>query len=79
MATISTKERLSSLETKFELLTQEVNRQRDDIKALDVKIDAKFDKLGSQIQSLTIAAVVGIGAIVIGGGAIIWAAITSLK
>ena len=50
-----------------------------DIKALNERIESKFDKLSSQIQNLTIAAVVGIGAIVIGGGAIIWSAISTLK
>ena len=58
----------------------ELRQKHDaDIKELNAKIDSKFDKLSSQIQSLTIAAVVGIGAIVIGGGAIIWSAISSLK
>ena len=59
---------------------QELRQKHDtDIKAINEKIESKFDKLSNQIQSLTIAAVVGIGAIVIGGGAIIWAAISSLK
>lgn len=50
-----------------------------DIKELNARIESKFDKLSSQIQNMAIAAVVGIGAIVIGGGAIIWSAISSLK
>lgn len=50
-----------------------------DIKEMNARIESKFDKLSNQIQSLTIAAVVGVGAIVIGGGAIIWSAISSLK
>ena len=33
--------------------------------AMDAKIDAKFDKLSEQIHTMTIAAVVGFGAIVV--------------
>ena len=59
---------------------REMNKKHDaDIKELNQKIDSKFDKLSAQIQNLTIAAIVGIGAIVLGGGAIVWAAITSLR
>ena len=58
----------------------ELRKKHDaDIKELNQKIDSKFDKLSAQIQNLTIAAIVGIGAIVLGGGAIVWAAITSLR
>ena len=58
----------------------ELRKKHDaDIKELNEKIDSKFDKLSAQIQNLTIAAIVGIGAIVLGGGAIVWAAITSLR
>ena len=83
-------QQVAAVVAKVEMLVTESQQQREDIrraqekhdadiKEMNAKIDSKFDKLGSQIQSLTIAAVVGVGAIVIGGGAIIWAAITSLK
>ncbi|MBQ6297418.1 MAG: hypothetical protein IJK81_06970 [Selenomonadaceae bacterium] len=62
---------------------QEISQLRQkhdaDIHELNKKIDDKFDKLSAQIQNLTIAAIVGIGAIVLGGGAIVWSAITTLK
>lgn len=86
--------KLAMQDAKFSVFMQEM-RDRDnqraaeimelrqkhdaDMKEINAKIDSKFDKLSGQIQSLTIAAVVGIGAIVIGGGAIIWSAISSLK
>ena len=58
----------------------ELRQKHDtDIKELNARIESKFDKLSSQIQNMAIAAVVGIGAIVIGGGAIIWSTISSLK
>lgn len=83
-------QQVAAVVTKVDMLVEESKQQREDIrraqekhdadiKELNSKIESKFDKLSSQIQSLTIAAVVGIGAIVIGGGAIIWAAISSLK
>ena len=54
-------------------------RHEADMARLNERIESKFDKLSRQIQNLTIAAVVGIGAIVIGGGAVIWSAISTLK
>ncbi len=42
--------------------------------AMDAKIDAKFDKLGEQIHTMTIAAVVGFGAIAVAVGGLIVAA-----
>ncbi len=39
--------------------------------AMDAKIDAKFDKLGEQIHTMTIAAVVGFGAIAVAVGGLI--------
>ena len=42
------------------------NRRADEINALNVKIDEKFERILGQIQNMTIAAVVGVGAIVIG-------------
>ena len=82
--------RIDNVLAKVDMLVIESQQQREDmrraqekhdadIKALNERIESKFDKLSSQIQNLTIAAVVGIGAIVIGGGAIIWSAISTLK
>ena len=82
--------KLAVQDAKFAVFMQELKEQREDIrraqekhdadiKEMNARIESKFDKLSSQIQNLTIAAVVGIGAIVIGGGAIIWSAISSLK
>ena len=83
-------QQVSTVAAKVDMLVIESQQQREDIrraqekhdadiKAINEKIESKFDKLSNQIQSLTIAAVFGIGAIVIGGGAIIWSAISSLK
>ena len=83
-------QQVATVAAKVDMLVIESQQQREDmrraqekhdadIKALNERIESKFDKLSSQIQNLTIAAVVGIGAIVIGGGAIIWSAISTLK
>ena len=71
--------KLALQDAKFAVFMEELKQQREDIRLLNAKIDSKFDSISNQIQSLTIAAVVGIGAIVIGGGAIIWSTISSLK
>ena len=42
------------------------NRRADEINALNVKIDSKFEKILNQMQSMAIATVVGVGAIVVG-------------
>ncbi len=71
---------ITELRKKHDADITELRKKHDaDIKELNEKIDSKFDKLSAQIQNLTIAAIVGIGAIVLGGGAIVWAAITSLR
>ncbi|MBQ6759565.1 MAG: hypothetical protein IJP42_10875 [Selenomonadaceae bacterium] len=83
-------QQVATVAAKVDMLVIESQQQREDmrraqekhdadIKALNERIESKFDRLSSQIQNLTIAAVVGIGAIVIGGGAIIWSAISTLK
>ena len=83
-------QQVATVAAKVDMLVIESQQQREDmrraqekhdadIKALNERIESKFDKLSSQIQNLTIAAVVGIGAIVIGGGAIIWSAISTMK
>ena len=82
--------RIDNVLAKVDMLVIESQQQREDmrraqekhdadIKALNERIESKFDKLSNQIQNLIIAAVVGIGVIVIGGGAIIWSAISTLK
>ena len=44
-----------------------VNAKYDaEIKAINAKIDEKFEKILNQMQSMAIAAVVGVGAIVVG-------------
>ena len=44
-----------------------VNAKYDaEVKAINAKIDEKFEKILSQMQNMAIAAVVGVGAIVVG-------------
>lgn len=71
--------KLAIQDAKFAVFMEELKQQREDIRRLNEKLDSTVDKLGSKIQNMAIAAVGGIGAIVIGGGAIIWSAISSLK
>ena len=47
--------------------------------AMDKKIDDKFDKLSDQLHTMTIAAVVGFGAIAVAVGGVVYAAISGLK
>ena len=88
---MTTEERLTSLETKFELFMQEIREQREDIRRLqdrqdedrrkhdadmkdmNARFDAKFDKLSEQIHTMTIAAVVGFGAIAAAVGGLVFA------
>ncbi|MBQ6297410.1 MAG: hypothetical protein IJK81_06930 [Selenomonadaceae bacterium] len=58
-------------EAKFNMLVNELKEQRQDIRDLNKKIDDKFDKLSEQIHSMTVAAVVGFGAIVVAVGGLI--------
>jgi len=49
----------------FKVEMREQNKMRaDEILNVEAKLDSKFDKLSSQIQSMAIATVVGVGAIV---------------
>ena len=64
--------RFSTLEQQFattmakvDSLAEEAKQQREDIRRLNEKIDSKFDKLSEQIHTMTIAAVVGFGAIAV--------------
>ena len=62
-------------EAKFNMLVNELKEQRQDIRDLNKKIDDKFDKLSEQIHSMTVAAVVGFGAIVVAVGGLIIAVV----
>ena len=96
--------RLTSLETKFEMFMEEMKQQREDIRRIqerqdaaqvkhdadmkeinqrfyakfdemDKKIDSKFDKLSDQLHTMTIAAVVGFGAIAVAIGGLVVSAL----
>lgn len=71
--------RLTKQDAKFELFMHELQQQREDIRHLQDRQDAdrkaledKIDRLGDKIQNMVIAAVVGFGAIV-------FAAVSTLK
>ena len=68
--------KLAIQDAKFAIFMQELKEQREDIrrarekhdediKEMNAKIDSKFDGLSNQIHNLTIAAVVGFGAIAV--------------
>lgn len=61
--------------TKVDSLAEEAKQQREDIRLLNTKIDSKFDSLSNQIHNLTIAAVVGFGAIALAVGGLVVAAL----
>ena len=74
--------RLSTLEqifamtmAKVDALAEESKQQREDIRQLNSKIDAKFDSLSNQIHNLTTAAFVGFGALAIAVGGLVVAAL----
>ena len=85
----TTEERVDKLEVRFSTLEQqfaatmarvdslveESKQQRDDIRQLNTKIDSKFDSLSNQIHNLTIAAVVGFGAVAVAIGGLVVAAL----
>ena len=69
-------------EAKFNMLVNELKEQREDIrqaqakhdadiKDLNARIDSKFDNLSNQIHSLTVAAVVGFGALALAVGGLV--------
>ena len=112
---VNVENRLTSLETKFELFMEEMKQQREDIRRIqerqdaaqakhdadmkaaqakhdadikemnqrfytkfdemDKKIDSKFDKLSDQLHTMTIAAVVGFGAIAVAIGGLVVSAL----
>ena len=74
--------RLTRQDAKFELFMHELQQQREDIRRLQDRQDAdrkvlenKFDGLSNQIHNLTIAAVVGFGAIALAVGGLVVAAL----
>ena len=71
--------RIDSVLAKVEMLVVESQQQREDIRRLQDKqdedrkaLESKIDRLGDKIQNMVIAAVVGFGAIV-------FAAVSTLK
>ena len=72
---------LAELKEQREDIRRAQEKHDADIKAIyqkfdetDKKIDSKFDKLSEQIHNLTIAAVVGFGAIAVAVGGLVFAA-----
>ena len=63
--------KLALQDAKFAIFMQELKEQREDIRQLNAKIDSKFDSLSNQIHNLTIAAVVGFGAIALAVGGLV--------
>ena len=60
------------LRQKHDADIEELRQKHDaDIKELNTKIDSKFDSLSNQIHNLTIAAVVGFGAIALAVGGLV--------
>lgn len=74
--------KLAIQDAKFAVFMQELKEQREDIRQLNVRIDSmntridsKFDSLSNQIHNLTLAAIVGFGAIVAAIGGLVFAAL----
>ncbi len=70
--------KLALQDAKFAIFMEELKEQREDIRQLNVRIDSmntridsKFDSLSNQIHNLTIAAVVGFGAIALAVGGLV--------
>jgi len=67
--------KLALQDAKFAIAMKELKQQREDIRqlntrmdAMNTRIDSKFDSLSNQIHNLTIAAVVGFGALALAVG-----------
>ncbi|MBR7025751.1 MAG: hypothetical protein IKI08_07080 [Selenomonadaceae bacterium] len=74
--------KLAIQDAKFAVFMQELKEQREDIRqinaridSMNTRIDSKFDSLSNQIHNLTLAAVVGFGAIVAAIGGLVFAAL----
>lgn len=66
------RERQEAAQAKHDAQMHEMNeRFYAKTDAMNAKIDAKFDKLGEQIHTMTITAVVGFGAIIVAVGGLI--------
>ena len=63
--------KLAIQDAKFAIFMEELKEQREDIRQLNARIDSKFDSLSNQIHNLTIAAVVGFGAIALAVGGLV--------
>lgn len=77
-----TQMKLALQDAKFAIFMNELKEQREDIRRINeridstnTRIDSKFDTLSNQIHNLTIAAVVGLGAIAVAVGGLIVAAV----
>ena len=79
-------QQFAAIMSKVDMAIVEMQQQREDIrqermkhdldvKELNARIDAKFDKLSEQIHTMTIAAVVGFGAIAAAIGGLIISAL----
>ena len=63
--------RIDSVLAKVDMFVVESQQQREDIRQMNAKIDSKFDSISNQIHNLTIAAVVGFGAIALAVGGLV--------
>ncbi len=66
-----TQTKLALQDAKFAIFMQELQQQREDIRQINARIDTKFDNISNQIHNLTIAAVVGFGAITLAVGGLV--------
>lgn len=66
-----TQTKLALQDAKFAIFMQELQQQREDIRQINARIDTKFDNISNQIHNLTIAAVVGFGAIALAVGGLV--------
>ncbi len=62
---------MKSQDERFNTFMNELQQQREDIRQINARIDSKFDNLSNQIHNLTIAAVVGFGAIALAVGGLV--------
>ena len=63
--------KLALQDAKFAVFMHELKEQREDIRRINEKIDAKFDNLTNQLHNLTIAAFLGFWAIAVAIGGLI--------
>ena len=63
--------KLALQDAKFAIAMEELKQQREDIRQINARIDSKFDSLSNQIHSLTVAAVVGFGALALAVGGLV--------